>query len=248
MPDPYKGNDKAASFVQYYASQRMMKESVYRLHNKGIEEKRRAIKRVEADVYPPSPRISRTEEEMQRYLKKRVTQEMLFRQQRRAQQERELYPERFQHLVVPGEVLEKQITRLYKPATPPRKVEYRQPTRHRDPVLGYWIESPAPSPSPEGEEKGTEKKKAKSRESPQRRWRYGFHEEPPFTILEKLYAPPKRKSAPLDPKKREERIRTLSKPLRVAPKVVHAQDADAERPPFKVPRQLDHKDQFVLLS
>lgn len=278
MPDPYKGNDKAACLLDYYASDRMLRHSVHRLHHQAIQEKKLAIQRIEEEVYPKTPRVVRTPEEMDRYLKRRVTEEMLLRQQRNAARERAYYPERFDHgPQLREEDLAAQVERLYTPATPSHKVVY-QPIRHRDPILGFWEESAdedegveAAAAGQEGEqedgadvragrshsrgEKTQKRYKSRSGNRGQRSprgerdvWRptYGHMDRESPTLLEQLYSPPpRRKTGPVDPEVHMQRIRLLSKPLRVTPKSeFHKSKDDSAKPLFKVPRKIEHHDAF----
>eukprot|EP00796_Vickermania_ingenoplastis_P003987 gene3987-2842_t len=249
MPDPYKGNEQAASLVDYYASDRMLRDSVYRLHNQAIYQKRATIRRAETQFYPPSPRLLRSQEEMDRYLERRVTKEMLRRQQRRAETERELYPERFRRIHISEEALEEQLQRLYTPATPEHRIK-RKPPRHRDPVTGKPLPSPkelAAKEDDEGSEEGGEGKSHRVHRLPPRDvWRPTYcHGEVRASVLEKLYSPPPREPAPFDKSKHEERILALSKPLRVTPRPQTSETAENPKPPFKVLRKVKHEDEFL---
>ncbi|KAG5502011.1 hypothetical protein JKF63_04282 [Porcisia hertigi] len=93
MPDPYNGNEKAAAFVNYYASARMVNSSVNRLYYGGVERKKRAEARAAEKAYPPTLSPRRTRAQMEEYLSNCVQGELLRRQQHRAALQQELYPD-----------------------------------------------------------------------------------------------------------------------------------------------------------
>lgn len=226
MPNPYKGNDKAAYHVQYYASNRMLQDSVYRLHNQAITERTESIERVEKDIYPEQPHSYRSTDEINHYLERRVAKEMLRRQQRRTARERELYPERFcaTNAISPDK-LHQQIERLYTPATPSRKIEYHS-ISHRDPVTGKRCETDQNS------------KGSKNRHAERAVWKpsYSAPNQGP------LEPPPHHRPLALPADKRDERLRALSKPLHVTPRAESHTRSDSPQPLFQVPRRIVYKD------
>ncbi|AIN99341.1 hypothetical protein LPMP_262280 [Leishmania panamensis] len=93
MPNPYSGNEKAAAFVNYYASPHMVSSSVNRLYYGGVERKKRAEARAMKEAYPPTPSARRSPAQLEAYLHNCVQGELLRRQQHRAALQQELYPD-----------------------------------------------------------------------------------------------------------------------------------------------------------
>ncbi|KAG5499683.1 hypothetical protein JIQ42_05159 [Leishmania sp. Namibia] len=92
MPNPYSGNEKAAAFVNYYASPRMVNSSVNRLYYGGVERKKQAEARAMEEAYPPTTSARRSHAQLEAYLQNCVQGELLRRQQHRAALQQELYP------------------------------------------------------------------------------------------------------------------------------------------------------------
>lgn len=234
MPNPYKGNDKAAYTVSYYASDRMINESVYRLHQQAMNERHREIERLDKELYPESHAPVRTPEEMKRYLDFRVTKEMLRRQQRRAALERELYPERFSKgPQLKEDELQEHILRLYKPdandskraiengpGSPPSSVNRNRSSHSNPPSIARGVE--------------------KGQERPVWRPSFGADKKDYRAFLDQLYAPPPRPKTKFDEKKHEARILALSQPLHVADKPsIRNSSGNDSKPAFKVSRKVD---------
>ncbi|KAG5476532.1 hypothetical protein LSCM1_04246 [Leishmania martiniquensis] len=93
MPNPYSGNEKAAAYVNYYASPRMVNNSVNRLYYGGVERKKQAEARAMEEAYPPTPSARRSPAQLEAYLHNCVQGELLRRQQHRAALQQELYPD-----------------------------------------------------------------------------------------------------------------------------------------------------------
>ncbi|KAG8340923.1 hypothetical protein ERJ75_000245900 [Trypanosoma vivax] len=93
MPNPYIGNDEAARFVEYFASLRMLRDSVYRLHTVGqlhqVESRRRARAAIIEYSFPP--RILRSQREIDGHVNKMVHEEMLRRQKKLSELAWEIY-------------------------------------------------------------------------------------------------------------------------------------------------------------
>lgn len=92
MPSPRDPNERAAAFVEYYASPQMVAKSVDRLYYGGIERKKVAQARAEQSAYPPTRRSVRSQSEIDAYLQSRVHGELLKRQQRRTALQQALDP------------------------------------------------------------------------------------------------------------------------------------------------------------
>lgn len=233
MPDPYKGNDKAAYAVSYYASDRMINDSVHRLHQQAMQERRQELERLDREVYPDVHSSVRTPEEMKKYLEIRVTKEMLRRQQRKAALERDLYPERFSngpHLN--EERLQEQVLRLYKPdLTTAKRIEYHPRGEKAGSTKNVRSQS-----GPPGATGTTEQEQSR----PVWRPSFGAEKKDYRAFLDQLYAPPPRPKSQWNEKRHEERILTLSKPLHVTEKkYIENSNSNDGRPAFKVSRRVE---------
>jgi hypothetical protein len=93
MPNPDAGNAKAAAYVDYYASPRMVNNAVNRLYYGGVERKKRAEAIATEKVYPSTPSPRRSKAQLENYLHNSVQGELLRRQQHRAALQQELYPD-----------------------------------------------------------------------------------------------------------------------------------------------------------
>lgn len=93
MPNPDAGNERAAAYVDYYASPQMVNNAVNRLYYGGVERKKRAEAIATEKVYPPTPSARRSKAQLDAYLHNSVQGELLRRQQHRAALQQELYPE-----------------------------------------------------------------------------------------------------------------------------------------------------------
>lgn len=233
MPDPYKGNDKAAYAVSYYASDRMINDSVYRLHQQAMQERRQEIERLDKEVYPDVHPPVRTHEEMKKYLEIRVTKEMLRRQQRKAALERNLYPERFSNgPQLNEEELQEQVLRLYKPdLSTTKRIEYHPRGENASSTKNGRSQS-----SPPGATGTTEKEQCR----PVWRPSFGAEKKDYRAFLDQLYAPPPRPKSKWNEKKHEERILALSQPLHVTHKSdIQSSSRNEDRPAFKISRRVE---------
>lgn len=93
MPRPEAREERAAAYVDYYASPQMVNNSVNRLYYGGVERKKRAEAIATAKVYPPTPSARRSKAQLATYLHNSVQGELLRRQQHRAALQQELYPD-----------------------------------------------------------------------------------------------------------------------------------------------------------
>lgn len=232
MPNPYRGNEKAAYTVSYYASGRMINDSVHRLHQQAMEERRQEIERLDHELYPETHAPIRSPEEMKKYLEFRVNKEMLRRQQRLTALERDLYPERFSAGPQLNEAeLNEQILRLYKPNIDPsqKAIEQRPKGPHNiENNTGRSHSNPA----------STARKRDVALERPVWRPSFGREKEDYRAFLNQLYAPPPRPKTRFDERKHEARILALSQPLHVSEKsTIRDTDNFDGRPAFKVSRK-----------
>lgn len=93
MPKSDVKNERAAAYVDYYASPQMVNNSVNRLYYGGVERKKRAEAIATAKAYPSTPSARRTPAQLENYLHNNVQGELLRRQQHRAALQQELYPD-----------------------------------------------------------------------------------------------------------------------------------------------------------
>lgn len=97
MPNPYVGNEDAAEYLLYFASSTMEKESVHRLYDDGIQKKRSALMKAEAELYPCRAPVVRTKEEIESYLE-RLRELSARRQRKLVSLEQQLYPQPALHM------------------------------------------------------------------------------------------------------------------------------------------------------
>lgn len=171
MPNPYVDNERAAAFLEYYASDRMVKRSVDRLYTSGMQQRRLSRLRATLEAYPPQPRTLRTRAEIDAYLQQRVDGELLRRRQRVAELERVLYPERApesQPVLTPEE-LDIHLQKVY--AGPLRRRKMREAEiervfgKSRDPnSLALVVPPRSPQRRDSKSEEGEEKSAAKTLE------------------------------------------------------------------------------------
>ncbi|KPI83189.1 hypothetical protein ABL78_7789 [Leptomonas seymouri] len=114
MPNPNAGNERAAAYVDYYASPQMVNSSVNRLYYGGVERKKRAEAIATEKVYPKTPSARRSKAQLENYLQNSVQGELLRRQQHRAVLQQELYPdfEAPQRVLKPKE-MERHVEHVY---------------------------------------------------------------------------------------------------------------------------------------
>ncbi|KPA74104.1 hypothetical protein ABB37_09394 [Leptomonas pyrrhocoris] len=93
MPNPDPGNERAAAYVDYYASPQMVNNSVNRLYYGGVERKKRAEAVATEKVYPKTPSTRRSKAQLENYLRNSVQGELLRRQQHRAALQQALHPD-----------------------------------------------------------------------------------------------------------------------------------------------------------
>lgn len=237
MPNPYKGNDKAAYAVEYFASKSMLRDSVYRLHNRGVFEQQQAIERVEREVYPEVPAVVRSNDEVQHYLEKRVTEEVFRRQQRQAARERQFYPQLYERgPVLSGRELEAHLDRLF-----PGSSTSTQRQRHFRMADDGDEGADERASSSETHHKNSRKSGGeRNGKASSQQWRPTYRvQDPPVVLLDSMDQPSPRKIRLTDLEKHNDRIRVLSKPLCITPKAGIHQMLDRSKPLFKVPRRAD---------
>lgn len=248
MPSPHRGNDRAARYVSYYGSSRMVDATVNRLYHGGLAQKKAAEAKAEQEAYPPTQAVRRTQEQIDAYLLNRVEAEVLRRKQRRAALRQELYPEvdsppRF---ITPGE-LQKHVRNVY--TDPIRRRQLRE--REIERIFGKNR-----STSELGVTQSREQ--AKDLREREQHWRppstyqdyddnrrylvsqYDYFADPHrFTELQL------REKGPLKAERREalmKRLTSLAHPGSITPRVVSEERGPRDPPPFRVHRTVDRID------
>ncbi|CCW70737.1 unnamed protein product [Phytomonas sp. Hart1] len=246
MPNPYRHNDKAARFVDYYASADMLKESVNRLYYGGMAWKRATVAQTEQMIYPPEPVVCRTQTEIDDYLHHRVHHELLRRQQHRVALQRELYPEpKGSRRVLNERELQKHIKHVYN--DPIRRQKLRQ--REIERVFGTERRINPVGRAPE------EEKTLKALEAS---WRppsaspphdddnhrllvsqYEYYADP--NKASDLFLRQRRLTTQKDREQNLRRLADLAKPQLITPR--HSDEKESSRGPiFHVHRKIDYKD------
>lgn len=249
MPNPYVNNDKAAAFVQHYASDGMVASSVNRLYRGGIARQQQARIKAEQEAYPEryQPPLRRTQAEIEHYLQSRVETELLRRQQHRAALQRELSSE----TVPPPRYIEKralqrQVKRLYTDSMRRRRMREEQMERafgrdRSEEELVYSGLSPREIAELKEREAGWRPPSASVPHEDDSRVplssQYEYYAD--SRKFEEVYVVP-RQPRPMTARERDQqmkRLTLLSMPLRVTPKRVgEVRDPNAP-PPFHVQRR-----------
>lgn len=97
MPNPFTGNEQAAEYLQRLASGSLERACVERLHYDGINNRRAAILKVEAEIYPKQPSVRRSSKEVDAYLSK-VKEFSARRQRNLIELDQQLYRQPVRHM------------------------------------------------------------------------------------------------------------------------------------------------------
>ncbi|CCW65018.1 unnamed protein product [Phytomonas sp. EM1] len=246
MPNPYLNNDKAARFVDYYASADMLKESVNRLYYGGIAWKKATEDQAEQMAYPPEPVVFRTQAEIDAYLQQRVYHEQLRRQQRRTALQRELYPEpRVHGRVLSEKELQQHIKHVYN--DPIRRQKLRQ--REIERIFGTERKLNTVARTPEDEKvlKALEASWRPPSASPSHRddnrcllvSQYEYYANP--TKVSELNLHQRRLPKSTDRERHLQRLADLAKPHSITPRRNNEKESN-RGPAFHVHRKIDYKD------
>ncbi|CAD2221321.1 hypothetical protein AGDE_05740 [Angomonas deanei] len=249
MPNPYTNNTEAAYFVDYYGSKRMLQDSTNRLYNGGVRRKKEAVRRVEQEVYNRPPTVRRTQQEIDEYLRVRVEEELLRRQQHRVELARELYPTtESPPRYLTGEEFQRHVKHVY--TDPMRRRELRE--REIEKVFGK--RDPSVSPN-----KGSKRRSQKSPEDDAPApWRPSsaslqYNDGQQYLVSQyAYYADPKKSGEVLVRNSKGSggrapnynRLTDLARPLSVTPKVVDEETDGNQKPPFRVDRKISYQEQL----
>lgn len=91
MPNPFVGNDEAAAYLVRLGTPAAIAASVTRLHSDGVQRRREAVRRIEAEVYPPQQPPLRSSAEIAAHAQQMASEETTRRRQRLAEAERAVY-------------------------------------------------------------------------------------------------------------------------------------------------------------
>lgn len=245
MPNPYAGNEEAAAYVEYYASPRMLQESVHRLYHGGIEHKKAVEARLERELYPPVPTPRRSQANIEAYLRTRVEGELLRRQYHRVALQRELTPESMVRTrnMTPAE-MQKHVKHMYND-------QLKQRRNRREALLqSYGISCDTAT----SRHRDPEEEAFLHERETKWRWPSGkpSHEDhrcllvSPYEVQSHrprggggAAAPSgKRLVTSVEREKHMRRLTTLSMPQQVTPRVVAEERAVDAPPPFRVYRKV----------
>ncbi|RNF12359.1 hypothetical protein TraAM80_00370 [Trypanosoma rangeli] len=228
MPNPYIGNSDAARYIEYYASPRMQRDAVQRLYHKDMQHRQESQRRAEEAVYPPPPRIYRTQREIDDYVNAMVNKEVFRRQKKLAELEWELYhptPTRY----FTEQEMERHVQHMYNQQL--RKREHREREKQR--LFGV-----TPIQKKEAQERAKFHELEDNWRPSSLHIKYEDGKQLLVSELAALNAAAAPSPATLERETRSqrhadpERLRLLAQPLRVTPKVQKETKGNALMPPF----------------
>ena len=97
MPNPFTGNEQAAEYLLRLSSGSMERACVERLYHDGVNNRRTAVLKAEAEMYPQQPTVRRSAEEVDAYLNK-IKEFSARRQRNLIELDQQLYRQPVRHM------------------------------------------------------------------------------------------------------------------------------------------------------